>query len=247
MIEVRRLTKSYGSKRVFAEFNLSIPRAKITVLAGPNGSGKTTLLKCLLGTAVPQSGSVTIAGRLTSSDGSFRKNISYMPQNADFPANLTLTEILDMICALREQPPSAREKLIADFGLQPFLQVAFGKLSGGSKQKFAAVLACMFDSEFLIMDEPTAGLDPVSRVKFWDLVLAKKREGKTILIVSHLMSEIQQVADRLVMIEDGELRLQEDIAALLKTTGHADLDRALNSLLTRSHGAAHELKVQTLA
>ncbi len=236
MIEVRALRKSYGGREVLSGVDLRIEQGRITGLAGPNGCGKTTLLKCLLGLAVPSSGEILVAGQHVDEGGQFRRLIGYMPQSADFPPNLRLGELLRMLEDLRGEQAAGKERLIDLFELRPALERPFGHLSGGTRQKLAAVTALMFDAPLIILDEPTAGLDPLSRVRFKDLLLAEAAAGKTILLVSHFMSEIEALASRLVFLSDGRVAHDGPVDGLIRETGEPDLERALTRLFLSRGG-----------
>jgi Cu-processing system ATP-binding protein len=230
MVELRSLSKNFGSRKVLRSISLTTKPGEITAIAGPNGCGKTTLLKCVLGLVIPTEGEILIKGRAVDSAGEFRRLISYMPQYPDFPANLTLRELTEMIVDLRKENAPWRDELISYFDLNAVVNQAFGQLSGGTKQKFAAVLAFMFNTPLLILDEPSAGLDPLSNLKFKDLILKRKREGTTIVLVSHFMTEIQQLASELVFLHEGQLIYSGTIERLLKNSSQTSLERAVTSL-----------------
>lgn len=236
MIEVRGLTKNYGAREVLGGIDLRIGEGRITGLAGPNGCGKTTLIKCLLGLAVPTGGEIRIAGRPVDDGGRFRRLIGYMPQAADFPPNLRLSELLRMLEDLRGEKAPEKDRLIALFGLGEAMDRPFGHLSGGTRQKLAAVAALMFDAPLIVLDEPTAGLDPLSRVTFKDLLLEKAATGKTILFVSHFMSEIEALASRIVFLSEGRVVHDGPVDRLIEETNEPDLERALTRLFLSRGG-----------
>jgi Cu-processing system ATP-binding protein len=230
MIEIRGLKKSFGTRVVLNDLNLAFRPGTITGLAGPNACGKTTLLKCILGLALPDSGAIFFNGTRLDSAGEFKRRIGYMPQNPNFPSNLCLDELTSMLEDIRGETASERESLISLFGLKEIRRDSFGTLSGGTKQKIAAVLAFMFDTPLIVLDEPTAGLDPFFSVRFKDLMIAKAKAGKTILLVSHFLNEIQDVADDLVFLDDGRSVYSGSLHELLRETKEPTLERALTSL-----------------
>lgn len=227
MIEIKSLTKFYGSRKVLNNVSLNIKRGVITGIIGPNACGKTTLMKCLLGLVVQTEGEVWIDGEKSDALGAFRKKIGYMPQAPIFPQNLTILELLNMLEKLRGESANSREELIEYFGLKKILNQSLDQLSGGTQQKVAAVIAFMFNAPLIILDEPTVGLDPVTAVRFKDLVLARAKNGATIILVSHIMSEIEQMANEMVFINEGNIIFSGTIADLLKKTNSEKLERSV--------------------
>lgn len=236
MVETHGLKKSYGAREVLRGVDLKIPKGAITGVAGPNGCGKTTLIKCLLGLVVGDTGAILIDGEPVDANGEFRRKIGYMPQNPEFPSNLRLAELLEMISDLRKEEAKAKEELLRYFGLEADLPRTFTQLSGGTKQKFAAVIALMFGAPLIILDEPTAGLDPIARVRLKDLLAMKAKEGKTILFVSHLMSEIEALASHVIFMNDGSLIYSGLVKDVIQDTGEAGLERALTRFFADHQG-----------
>lgn len=227
MIEIRSLSKFYGPHEILGTIDLKIKTGSVTGIVGPNACGKTTLIKCILGLVIPTSGEVLIDGEQTDCRGEFRRKIGYMPQTPAFPAHLCLRELLDMLENLRGQAAPSRQALIAYFGLDPILNQALDQLSGGTRQKVAAVIAFMFDAPIVILDEPTVGLDPMAAMLFKDLVLRRAEQGTTIILVSHIMTEIEKLAGEMAFINDGKIVFAGPIADLLLRAGVAQLDRAV--------------------
>ena len=197
MIQFKNLHKRFGKLTVLDGLDLEISKGGIFAILGPNGSGKTTLIKCLLGMVVPNKGDITFEGKSVLKKWDYRNNLNYLPQIANFPPNLTVKELVNMVKNLR--PKKARERdLISLFGLNDFLDKKLGNLSGGTKQKVNIVLTFMFDSDLVILDEPTTGLDPISLIHLKELIQEEKDKGKTILITTHIMSFVNEVADEIV-------------------------------------------------
>jgi len=230
MIEIRSLVKFYGPRKVLNNLNLNIPKGSITGIVGPNACGKTSLIKCILGLAVPTTGEIWIDGKKVDGLGEFRRKIGYMPQTPTFPGNLCLRELLDMLEDLRGQTAPSRSDLINYFALEKIQNQPLEQLSGGTRQKVAAVIAFMFDAPIIILDEPTVGLDPLTAVHFKDLVLRRAQQGTTVIFVSHILTEIEKMANEMVFINDGEVVFSGSIPALLQQTGASELDRALITL-----------------
>src|SRR5690606_34674189 len=156
MIQVENLHKKFGKNTVLAGLDLHIRPGGIFAILGPNGSGKTTLIKTILGMVMPDTGTIRVQGKSINKNWKYRKEINYLPQIANFPGNLKVNELIAMVKDIRQRP-SEEEKLIAYFGLEPFLDKKLTNLSGGTKQKVNIVLAFMFDSALIILDEPTSG------------------------------------------------------------------------------------------
>lgn len=136
--------------------------ARATAVVGPNGSGKTTLIKSILGLTTPDAGEVLLDGRPVRDGCAYRARIGYMPQEARFPENLSAREVIDLLKDLRGRPADTDEELVEAFGLEPEFDKPLRTLSGGNRQKVSAVLAFLFRPDVFILDEPTAGLDPVA-------------------------------------------------------------------------------------
>lgn len=231
MIKVNKLIKNFGKVKVLKELDLEIGDQGIFAILGPNGSGKTTLIKCILGMVIPKTGNIEIDGQNIIGKYSYRENVDYLPQIANFPPNLTIRELIDMMKDLRSKPVSHYE-LIAMFGLEEFLNKKIRNLSGGTRQKVNLVLAFMFDSPLLFLDEPTSGLDPISMIQLKKLIRTAKNDGKTILITSHIMSFVEEMSDEIVFLLDGKIYFKGTIENLKKKTGQNDFENAIASLLT---------------
>jgi Cu-processing system ATP-binding protein len=230
MISIRDLTKSYGKQKVLSEVDLEIAPGRITGIAGPNGSGKTTLIKCIVGLTIPESGKIQIDGELADSMGEFRYKIGYMAQNPNFPANLSLRESMDMLTHLRRRPAVARDEVIESFGLSEILNKPFASLSGGTRQKVAAAAAFMFDAPVIILDEPTAGLDPLASIAFKEFTRRKAMAGKTIIFVSHFLTEIEQLASDIVFLNERKILYSGAVNALKARECKDSLESAMINL-----------------
>ncbi len=234
MIQIQNLHKKFGKNRVLEGIDLSISEKGIIAVLGPNGSGKTTLIKSILGMVIPNAGTIQINGTSVRNNWNYRKDLDYLPQIANFPSNLSVNELIKMIKDLRNQT-GQDEKLIALFGLQPFLDKKLSTLSGGTKQKVNLVLTLMFDSPLIILDEPTTGLDPIALLHLKNLMLEEKKKGKTILITSHIMSFVEEMADEIVFLLEGKVYFRGDIPTLKQTTSTSSFEHAIANLLTEEH------------
>lgn len=234
MIAVEGLHKSFGKLTVLDNLDLTIDQGGIFVILGPNGSGKTTLIKSVLGMVVPNAGNITIDGESVLKQWEYRGNIDYLPQIANFPSNLSVSELLKLVKELRDKPTSDNE-LIGLFGLEPFLDKKLGHLSGGTKQKVNIVLTFMFNSDLIILDEPTSGLDPIALLHLKDLIKKEKANGKTILITTHIMSFVEEMADEIVFLLDGKIYFKGTVQQLQDQTEQEDLEHAIATILKLEH------------
>ena len=238
MIAIKNLYKKFGKVEVLKGLDLTIhPETSgggIFAVLGPNGSGKTTLIKSILGMVIPNRGSIHINDINVLNTHKYRNDIDYLPQIANFPNNLTVNELLKMIKNLRAKPTKDQE-LINAFDLDSFLDQKLGNLSGGTRQKVNLVLAFMFDSELIILDEPTTGLDPVSLIHLKEIIQQEKEKGKTILITSHIMSFVEEVADEIVFLLDGKIYFKGSIRKLQEQTKQKNLEKAIAAILTNTN------------
>ena len=200
-LKISNLKKSYGRKTVLQGVDLACSTGSITAILGPNGSGKSTLLRCILGLNIPDSGAVEVFGLNALGQSGYRKHIGYMPQHPSFPENLTVAEILSLVERVRGS--KADESLCSVLEVKDFQEQRWKTLSGGMKQRVNAFIALIFDAPLLVFDEPTASLDPASRLKFMDLIRREKARGKTLLISTHLLDDIRETADHLLFLNNG--------------------------------------------
>jgi len=234
MITIENLHKKFGKLTVLDGLDLAIKKGGVFAILGPNGSGKTTLIKCLLGMVVPNKGTVKINDKNILKQWEYRNNLNYLPQIANFPTNLTVSELIAMVKNLR--PKAANEQELIDlFALNPFLKKKLGNLSGGTKQKVNIVLTFMFDSDLIILDEPTTGLDPIALIYLKDLINKARDKGKTILITTHIMSLVDELADEIVFLLDGKIYFKGSVAALKTQTEESNLERAIANLISKQY------------
>ncbi len=231
MIEVTRLHKRFGKFVALHDVSLSIKRGSVTGVIGPNGSGKSTLIKCMLGLVRPTSGSISINGTVLDGSSDYRQAIGYMPQIARFPQDLTVGEIIDLVKGLRKEKATLESELINRFDLKQALAKRTRTLSGGTRQKLSMVLAGMYDPDLLILDEPTAGLDPISNINLKDFLAAYREKKRTVLVTTHIMSDLEELADEVIVIIDGRIPFSGPIRDLKVQTGELRLDVAVARLL----------------
>lgn len=231
MVEIDGLTKSFGSLDVLQGITTEFARGEVTALVGPNGSGKTTLIKCILGLVRPDAGTITLDGTVLDGDCEYRERIGYMPQDAQFPANLSAREVIEMLKDLRGSPEDTDEELIEAFDLRPELDKPIRTLSGGTRQKVNAVTAFLFRPDLVILDEPTAGLDPSASSTLKDKILSLQADGTTFILTSHVMSELEELARNLAFLLHGGIQYDGPIDDLKQSTDTRNLERAIAHMM----------------
>ncbi|PIV19507.1 MAG: copper ABC transporter ATP-binding protein [Flavobacteriales bacterium CG03_land_8_20_14_0_80_35_15] len=234
MIEFKNLHKRFGKLVVLDGLNLEIKKGGIFAILGPNGSGKTTLIKCLLGMVIPNKGDIIFEKKTVLRQWAYRNNLNYLPQIANFPPNLSVMELIEMVKNLRPKTSNS-EELIELFGLKTSLDKKLGNLSGGTKQKVNIVLAFMFDSDLIVLDEPTNGLDPIALIHLKEIIQKEKSKGKTILITTHIMSFVEEVADEIVFLLDGKIYFKGTVDALKKQMNNENLEHAIANLIAKQY------------
>ena len=237
MIHIRGLRKRYGALDVLQGIDAEIPTGRVTGIVGPNAAGKTTLIKSILGLVRSNSGSIEVDSVRVNGDESYRRNIGYMPQIARFPSNLTGGELLAMLRDLRPDVTEIDDDLVRRFGLGLELTKKLNDLSGGTKQKINAVAAFLFKPVTLILDEPTAGLDPRSARILKDKILEERRRGRTFIITSHVMSELEELADNVIFISEGKVRFSGSLDQIKRLTRQVNLERAIAELMEQGVAA----------
>jgi Cu-processing system ATP-binding protein len=226
MIQLKGIRKRFGAVHVLDGIDLDLRAGRVTAIVGPNGAGKTTLIKSLLGLTRPDSGVVSIDGTTTDREGTYRAAIGYMPQIARYPDNLTGADLFAMMADLRRM--RARDvELVESLGLSDHLDKPLRVLSGGTRQKINAALAFLFAPRILILDEPTAGLDPASSAVLKDKILAERALGRTFIVTSHVMSELEEVSDDIALLVEGRIRFSGPVADLKRLTRQLNLERAV--------------------
>ncbi|MBX7108714.1 MAG: ABC transporter ATP-binding protein [Chitinophagales bacterium] len=228
MIAVHNLTKAFGSLKALDGVSVRCERGECIALIGPNGSGKTTLIKCILGMVVPGGGELLFDGQNIANDWKYRRKIGYMPQSGRFPENMTMRQVFMMMKDLRkEDAATLDEELIDSFGLQALMEKRMRTLSGGTRQKVGAALAFLFNPDVMILDEPTAGLDPLSSEILKEKIRKEKAEGKLILITSHILSDLDEVVTEVIYLQDGKLKFHKTVAQLRSDTDETKLSKAI--------------------
>jgi len=234
MIRVSGLSKRFGRLQVLDSLDLSVAEGRVTAILGPNGAGKTTLIKSILGLVRPDAGEIHVGDTRVNGDSAYRERIGYMPQIPRFPENLTVEEIFEMIRDLRGRHDDLDHDLIELFELERQYAKPFKTLSGGNRQRVSAALAFMFRPDLLFLDEPTAGLDPLASSMMKDKILREKAAGRTFVLTSHVMAEVEELAEVVVYVLDGRVYFEESVDGLMERTGEPTLERAMARMMLRA-------------
>lgn len=231
MIQATHIIKDFGKLRVLNDVNLTCKEGECIALIGPNGCGKTTLIKSILGMVIPSSGEITFDGKSIASDFNYRSQIGYMPQIGRYPDNMKVGQIIEMIMNIRNQDSTPDEDLLKQFKLTDIYNKRMRTLSGGTTQKVSATLAFLFNPKVLILDEPTAGLDPLASEILKEKIIAEKKKGKLVLITSHLLSELDDLISEIVFMQGGQIRFHKTISELKQITQEEKISKAIASIL----------------
>lgn len=231
MIEIKNISKQFGKFKALDNVCLSLDKGECIALIGPNGCGKTTLIKNILGMVLPSQGDIFYNGKCTRNDYMYRQHIGYMPQIGRYPENMSIGQVIEIIKSIRHSKEELDETLIDSFQLKGMFNKKMNTLSGGTTQKVSAVLAFLFNPDVLILDEPTAGLDPIASEILKDKIIAEKQKGKLILITSHLLSELDDLITRLVFMQDGNVLFNKSIEQLKLETGEEKISKAITNIL----------------
>lgn len=181
---------------------------------------------------VPDSGEVFYRGQSVINTFDYKKHIGYMPQIGRYPDNMKIGQLFEMMKDIRQRHTGLDETLVDAFNLKSMSHKAMRTLSGGTRQKVSAALACLFDPEVLILDEPTAGLDPLAAEVLKEKIQDEKAKGKLLLITSHIMSEVDEIADDIMYLFEGQVKFFRSLNDIKTTTGEMKLGRALTKILS---------------
>jgi len=238
MLKIQNLHASVEETSILKGIDLEVNAGETHAIMGPNGSGKSTLIKCLLGLVIPNRGSMTINDEVIKNKWTYKNNITYMPQIVDFPPNLKVLELIDMIKKIRsdyQTQSTSDSELIEIFHLEPFLNKKFSSLSGGTKQKVNIVLTFMFDAPLIILDEPTSGLDPVSLIKLKKLIISRHKTGSTFIITSHIMSFVESISKEIIFLIEGKVAFDGSIKKLKSMTKKNSLEKSIAEIMVNNN------------
>ena len=229
MIKIENISKCYGQQPVLRSVSLDLHPGQSVAMIGPNGSGKSTLIKAILGLVLPDQGTITVNGRDTRHGHAYRSAIGYMPQISRFPEHLRVIDLFAMMKKLRTDVAAASydEALYRQFAIAQMSHKPLGSLSGGMRQQVSAALAFLFNPSIIILDEPTAALDPVSNERLKEKVKQSVRESKLVLVTSHILSDLDEIARQVIYLMEGEVKFFEEIDTLREQTAETQLNKII--------------------
>ena len=232
MVETIGLTKRYGRQTVLSDLSITGSAGQSIALIGPNGAGKTTLSKILLGQVIPSSGRVEINGEDISRGPEYRRLLGYMPQITRFPGRMKTYQLFRLIRSLRPDvdPTDYDTELYEELGIDGMRDKALGDLSGGMRQRVSAALAFYFNPQLLILDEPTAGLDPLANEILKAKVRQYSKRGRLIITTSHILSDLDEICNYVIYLMEGQLRFAGTIDELQRQTHETKLNRMVVAL-----------------
>ena len=245
MIYVENLQKRFKKLQALHHVSVNFQQGQVISLIGPNGSGKTTLIKSILGLVKPDAGKITFNGVPVEKDIAYRRNIGYMPQIGRYPDNMTIGQLFTMMKNLHSDCQQLDEELFYSFKLNTMLDKPMKGLSGGTRQKVSAALAFMFGADVLILDEPTAGLDPLSSETLKEKILKEKQKGKLILITSHILTDLEELTTDVLYMQDGQVVFYKSLKNLFDLTGEEKLGKAIAYFMRYGikHKELNQLKI----
>ncbi|HEY0677275.1 MAG TPA: ABC transporter ATP-binding protein [Chitinophagaceae bacterium] len=232
MIVIDHINKRFKKLQALDSVSAAFVKGQVVSLIGPNGSGKTTLIKSILGMVKPDSGKILFDREVINGDPSYRARIGYMPQIGRYPDNMKVGQLFKMMKSIRQVDERKLDTdLLVRFNIPGIYDKSMRTLSGGTRQKVSAALAFLFDPEVLILDEPTAGLDPLSSEILKEKIIAEKHKNKLILITSHILSDLDELTTHVMYMQEGKVEFFKEIDTLRDETGETKLSRAIARLM----------------
>jgi Cu-processing system ATP-binding protein len=233
MIALETVDKKFGKFQALDQISIRFDAGKSYALIGPNGSGKTTLIKSILGMVIPTHGEIRVAGKSIRNDWKYREDIGYMPQIGHYPENMRIGQLIDMMKNIRRPTAQTDDELVEAFNLKEIYDKRLHAMSGGTRQKVSAALAFLFKAPILILDEPTAGLDPVSVEILKEKILREKSDGKLLIISSHILSDLDELSTEVVYLFEGKIQYQDSLQDLKIQTGETRLGKAIANMIIK--------------
>ncbi len=232
MIRIQHISKRFKKLIALDSISVDFDKGQVISLIGPNGSGKTTLIKSILGMVKPNSGKIFVDEQFINGDPSYRRKIGYMPQIGRYPDNMKVGQLFKMLKHIRQADEGQTdEELIEKFELKKIFEKPMRTLSGGTRQKVSAAIAFLFNPPILILDEPTAGLDPLSSEILKEKIIAEKKKHKLILITSHILSDLDEITTHIMYMQEGKMQFLKDIETLQEETGELRLGKAIAKIM----------------
>jgi Cu-processing system ATP-binding protein len=232
MIRIERIKKRFKKLQVLDDVTSTFTNGQVISLIGPNGSGKTTLIKCILGMVKPDSGKIFFNDIVINGDFEYRQNIGYMPQIGRYPDNMKIGQLFKMLKHIRGRKDKDLDNdLVEKFNLSAIYDKPMRTLSGGTRQKVSACLAFLFNPDVLILDEPTAGLDPLSSEILKEKIIEEKNKNKLILITSHSLSDLDDLTTHVMYLQEGKMQFLKDLQTLQNETGEMRLGKSIARIM----------------
>ena len=231
IIGIKGLKKSFGRLSVLKNISCSFEEGRVVSRLGPNASGKTTLIKSVLGMVIPDEGDILFKGAPVTGTYNYKRHIGYMPQIGRYPDNMKIGQLFRMIMDIRQEDTALDTDLLKEYKLESMYNKTMRTLSGGTLQKVSAALAFMFNPDVLILDEPSAGLDPFAAEALKEKIMHEKHRGKLILITSHILSEADEISDNIMYLIEGQIKFYKSLHQLKDETGEQKLGRALTKII----------------
>lgn len=232
MIRLDRVTKYFGKLAALQNLSLTWEGGECVALIGPNGSGKTTLMKTILGMVVPDEGEISFRGKPIGRAWQYRSQLGYMPQIGRYPENMSVGQVLQLMMDIRGVSQNQLDlDLYNAYKLPTMLDKRMGTLSGGTRQKVSACLAFMFRPQVLILDEPTAGLDPLSTEVLKEKIKEETAKERLIIISSHVLSDLDDLATHITYMQEGRPLLHRPLDELKQETGEQRLGKMISKIL----------------
>lgn len=232
MIRIENISKRFRKLQVLDNISVSFTSGQVISLIGPNGSGKTTLIKSILGMVRPNSGKIFVDEQLINNDPAYREKIGYMPQIGRYPDNMKIRQLFRMLQQIRNIDEAKLDQtLVQQFELEKIFEKPMRTLSGGTRQKVSAAVAFLFNPPILILDEPTAGLDPLASEILKEKIIAEKKKNKLILITSHILSDLEDLTTHVMYMQEGKMQFFKDLETLQEETGELKLSKAIARIM----------------
>lgn len=238
MIRISGLEKRFKKLVALNDIHVQFNKGQVISLIGPNGSGKTTLIKCILGLVRPDQGQIELDGASIFKDESYRKKIGYMPQIGRYPDQMKVGQLFSLLKSIRSSV-NLDEEMLELYKLHEIWEKPMRSLSGGTRQKVSAAVAFLFDPEILILDEPTAGLDPLSSELLKEKIQREKAKGKLILITSHILSDLDDLTTHVLYLQEGTIQFNGNLNELKQQTGEEKFGKAIARFMKIKNEASH--------
>lgn len=235
MIDLESVSKKFGSLKALDQVSIRFDAGRSYAFIGPNGSGKTTMIKSILGMVIPSEGEIRVDGKSIRNDWKYREKIGYMPQIGHYPENMRIGQLMDMMRNIRQSVHETDDELVDAFDLKKIYDKRMHAMSGGTRQKVSAALAFLFNAPILILDEPTAGLDPVSVEILKEKIIREKSAGKLLIISSHILSDLDELSSDVVYIFEGKIQYQDTLEDLKSQTGETRLGKAIANMIMKKN------------